>query len=149
MHKTTTTAPGFSGAQHYPFLIDPLSYVLTRPRPPPVNQGMTSARRPQGIARSSQDLGSFTVPSPTSPQHPRDGWPLPGHVVTTTSTVLAEPSPLRHHLRVLGIPRPPIDPIKGKAEGSLGDKNKEHKQYRDILLFWDKHLKQLSIFLFS
>jgi hypothetical protein len=28
------------------------------------------------------------------------------------------PSPLRHHLRVLGTPRPLLDPIKEKAEGS-------------------------------
>jgi hypothetical protein len=119
-HKKTTTTPGFSGARPYPFLIDPLSYVLTRPRPPPVYKGMTPARRLQGIARSTQDLGSFIVPSSTSPRHPGDSRPLPEHAATATSTAPIEPSPLRHRLKVLGALEPSLDHIKGRAEGSPG-----------------------------
>jgi hypothetical protein len=112
-----TTVPGFSGTQYYPFLVDPLSHVPTRPRAPPVNKGTTSTCRPQGIAHSPQDLGSFTVPSPW---HPRDGRHLQMHVATATFT-----APPRLHLQgtALGFfrtPRPPLDPIKGKAEGSPG-----------------------------
>jgi hypothetical protein len=124
-HKKTTTAPRFPGAQPYPFLVDLLNYVLTWPRLPPVNKGMTPARRLQGIARSTQGLGSFTVPSSISPRHPEDDRPSPEHAATAASTTPIEPSPLRHRLRVLGAPEPSLDPIKGRAEGSPGDRRKK------------------------
>jgi hypothetical protein len=44
---------GFSGIRPYPFLVNPLSCVSTRPRALSVNKGTTPLRRPQGIARSS------------------------------------------------------------------------------------------------
>jgi hypothetical protein len=110
--------PGFLGLGIIRSPSTSLSHVPTRPRAPPVNKGMTPVRRPQGIARSPQDPGPFTVPSSTSPRHSGDGRPLPGHVTTATSTVPAESSPLRHYLRVLGIPRPSLDSIKERAEGS-------------------------------
>jgi hypothetical protein len=135
---------GFSGIRPYPFLVNPLSCVPTRPRAPSINRGTTPVRRPQGIARSSQDPGSFTVPSPTSPRHPRDGWHSQMHVATATSTAPTAPSPLRHHLRVLGTPQPPLDPIKERAEGSPN----RGQQERHFLHFRDQHLKQHSILLF-
>jgi hypothetical protein len=122
----TTTAPGFSGIRPYPFLVDPLCYVPTRPRPPPVNKGPTPVRRPQGVARSSQEPGPFTIAS--SP-YPGDGRPLPGHVATATSTAPAGPSPLRHRLRVLGIAEPSLDSIKEKADGSpMGGRTNEQRR---------------------
>jgi hypothetical protein len=59
----------------------------------------------------------------TSPRHPGDGRPLPGHVATAASAASAEPSLLRHRLRVSGTPRPPLDPIKERAEGSQRETN--------------------------
>jgi hypothetical protein len=58
----------------------------------------TPARQLQGIACPPKDPGFFTVPSSTSPRHPRDGRPLPGHVATATSTTPVAPSPPRHYL---------------------------------------------------
>jgi hypothetical protein len=113
-HKTTTTTPGFSGARYYPFLVDPLSHVPTRPRVPSVNRGTMPVRQPQGITCSPQDPGPFTVPSSMSARYPRYGRPLPGHVATAPT----KPSPLRHRLRVLWTPRPSLDSIKERAEGS-------------------------------
>jgi hypothetical protein len=95
--KRLPSYPGFSGVWPYSFLINPLSYVPTRPRAPPVNKGTTPARRLQEIARPPQDPGLFTVPSSTSPRHHRDGRPSPGHVATATSTSPIVPSPPRHH----------------------------------------------------
>jgi hypothetical protein len=40
------------------------------------------------------------------------------HVATTTSTTPTAPSPLRHRLRVFRTPRPLLDSIKEKANGS-------------------------------
>jgi hypothetical protein len=103
-HKMTTTTLGFSGGRYYPFLVEPpqscpdqASSVIGQQR----NNARTSTT---GIARSPQDPGSFTVPSPTSPRHPRDGWHSQMHVAIATSTVPIAPSPLRHHLRVFGTP---------------------------------------------
>jgi hypothetical protein len=92
---------------------------MSRPGLKRVGQQRRNARTSTtGIARSSQDPGSFTVPSPTSPRHPRDGRHSHMHVARATSTAHTVPSPLRHRLRVLGTPRPPLDPIKERAEGS-------------------------------
>jgi hypothetical protein len=126
----STTAPRFSGIQPYPFLVDPLSCVPTRPRPPPVNKGPTPVRRPQGIARLSQDPGPFTVPSSMSSPYPGDGRPLPGHVVTATSTVPPGPSPPRHRPRVLGTAEPSPGSIKEEAEGSQEEDGRTNNEDR-------------------
>jgi hypothetical protein len=109
---------GFSRVRPYPFLVNPLRYGPTGPRAPLVNKGTTPARRQQGIACPPQDPGSFAVPSPTSPRHPRDGRHSQRHVATTTSTEPTAPSPPRHHPRVFWTPRPPLESIKEEAESS-------------------------------
>jgi hypothetical protein len=144
-HKTMTAAPGFPRARPYPFLVDSLSNVSIWPRPPSVNKGMTPARQLQGISRSTQGPGSFTVPS-SSPRHPGDGRPFLEHAATATSTAPIKLSPLRHRLRVLGAPKPSLDTIKERAEGSPGDRE---KRIDTFLHFRDQHLKQHSILLFS
>jgi hypothetical protein len=136
---------GFLGLGLIRFSSTPLSHVPTKPRALSVNRRTTSVRRLQGIARPPQDPGPFTVPSSTLPRHPGDGQPLPGHVATTTSTAPTTASPLRHRLRVLGTPRPSLDSIKERAEGSL-DKGQEDRLF---LHFSDQHLKQHSVLLFS
>jgi hypothetical protein len=118
-HKTTTTTPGFSGARYYPFLVDPPQSCPDQASSAVGQQRNNARTSTTWIARSSQDPGSFTVPSPTSLRHPRDGWHSQMHVATATSTAPTAPSPLRHRLRVLGTPRPPLDSIKERAEGSL------------------------------
>jgi hypothetical protein len=105
------------------------------------------ARRLQGIARSTQDPGPFTVPSSTSPRHPRDGRPLPGHATTATTTAPIEPSPLRHRLRVLGTPQPSLNPIKERVEGS--PREGEEKSTDVFLYFSDQHPTQHPIFTFE
>jgi hypothetical protein len=88
---------------------DPASTAIDQQR----NDARTSAT---GIARSTQGPGSFTVPLTTPPRHPGDGRPFPEHAATATSTAPIEPSPLRHHLRVLGAPESSLDPIKGRGD---------------------------------
>jgi hypothetical protein len=99
---------------------DPASTAAGQQR----NDACTSAT---GITRSTQDPGPFTVPSSTSPRHPGDGRPLPGHAATATSTAPIEPSSLRHRLRVLGTPEPSLDPIKERAEGSLSTREENRR----------------------
>jgi hypothetical protein len=133
--------PGFSRVWPYPFLVDPLGFVSTRPRAPPVNKGTMPARRLQEIARLPQDPGLFTVPSSTSPRHPRDGRPSLGHVATATSTAPIVPSPLRHHPRVFCTPQPPLESIKGEAEGSPNERRKNISSNTPSFFFletWDR-----------
>jgi hypothetical protein len=113
--------PGFLGLGIIRSLSTRLSHVPTRPRAPSVNRGTTPVRRPQGIARSPQDPGSFTVPSP---RHPRDDRHSQMHVATATSTAPTAPSPPRHRLRVFRTSRSPLDSIKEKADGSPNKGNK-------------------------
>jgi hypothetical protein len=103
-HKTTTTAPEFSGARYYPFLVDP---PQSRP-----DQASSAVGQRRNNARTSTTGDhtlvtgpwSFTIPSPTSPRHSRDGRHSHMHVATATSTAPTASSPLRHSLRVLGTP---------------------------------------------
>jgi hypothetical protein len=117
--KTTTTTPGFSRARPYPFLVNPLSNVPTWPRPPPVNKRMTPICRSQGIARSPQDSRPFTVPSSNVTMTPRGWLAITRACCYSASTTSTEPSPLRHRLRVLAIPRPPLDSIKKRGQRVL------------------------------
>jgi hypothetical protein len=83
--------PGFLGLGLIHSPSTHLSYASTRPRPIAGQQkskACTSARH--------RTWGLFTVPSITSPWHPKDGWPFLEHVATTISTAPVEPSLLRH-----------------------------------------------------
>jgi hypothetical protein len=84
--------------------------------------------------------------SPSHHQHhhdtPRDGRHSHMHVATATSTAPTVPSPIRHCLRVLGTPRPPLDPIKKRTVGSLEDKRTK----RDIFSTSDINISSNTLF---
>jgi hypothetical protein len=72
--KTTYVVPRFPGARPYPFLNNPRGYNLTRPRPPPVNKGLTPVCRTQGVARPLQRQGVLLFRRPR--RHKTQGWPV-------------------------------------------------------------------------
>jgi hypothetical protein len=129
------SCPGFFGARPYPFLVDPLSYVLTRPRLPLDNKRTTPVRRPQGIACPLQHSGCFTVPSSTSPRRPRDGLHVSGHVATAISTAPVLSSPPRHPLGFFVDLAPPLETIKGEdKELSGGDRRTTSRSTSQAIL---------------
>jgi hypothetical protein len=128
--------PKIPGARPYPFPVDP-------PRPgldqPPGNKEARPARH--------RTRGLFTVSSFCVTMVFRDGWPFSRHVATVTSTALDKTSLLRHPPACL----PSLDPIKGKAWGSMkrgrgkkGGKEGEKPSHHPTVE--DQHLKQSPLY---
>jgi hypothetical protein len=92
------SCPGISKARPYPFLVDPLSYIPTRPRPSSVEQGDHGPYVDQKELHVLYSIRMSRRPIINVAATPRDGLHIPGHVAIATPTVPSLPYPSRRPL---------------------------------------------------
>jgi hypothetical protein len=125
------SCPGISGAQPYPLLVDPLSYIPTQPRPPSVEQ---RDHDPYVDHRESHVLYSTLDFSPSHHQHHHDASGM-ACMHRGTSPQQHLQCPLR--LLLQGTPRfcckpySPLESIKGEGK-KLSREDDRRKNEIDI-----------------
>jgi hypothetical protein len=114
------SCPEISGAQPYPFLVDPLSHVPTRPRPPLIEQG---DHGPYVDHKELHVLYSLwdVLPSRHQRHHDALGWPVCARARRYSNTYSARSTlSFKTPPRVCGRPYPPLESIKGEGKDLSG-----------------------------